>query len=31
VLFNLVSDLIGGVRFTVLEEEHTRRDISPGV
>jgi hypothetical protein len=31
VLFNLVSDIVGGIRFTVLEEEHTRRDVPPGV
>jgi hypothetical protein len=28
VLFNLISDLIGGIRFTVIEEESTRRIVS---
>jgi hypothetical protein len=29
VLFNLISDLVGGVRFTVIEEE-SARPIPPG-
>jgi Transmembrane domain of unknown function (DUF3566) len=28
VLFNLISDLIGGIRITVIEEESTRRIVS---
>jgi len=28
VLFNLISDLIGGIRITVVEEESTRRIVS---
>jgi Transmembrane domain of unknown function (DUF3566) len=28
VLFNLISDLIGGIRVTVIEEESTRRIVS---
>ena len=29
MLFNLISDLVGGVRFTVIEEE-SARPIPPG-
>ena len=28
VLFNLISDLVGGIRVTVIEEESTRRIVS---
>jgi hypothetical protein len=28
-LFNLITDLVGGVRFTVLEEEVVERTASP--
>lgn len=30
VLFNLISDLIGGIRITVIEEETTRRIVRKG-
>ena len=29
VLFNLISDLVGGVRITVIEEENVRRGPPP--
>jgi hypothetical protein len=29
LLFNLISDLIGGIRVTVIEEESIRRIVSP--
>lgn len=30
VLFNLIADLTGGIRFTVIEEESTRRLVNRG-
>jgi hypothetical protein len=29
VLFNLISDLVGGIRFTVIEEETVRKVTPP--
>jgi hypothetical protein len=30
VVFNLVADLVGGLRVTVLEEEVVARSVDPG-
>jgi len=30
VVFNLVADLVGGLRVTVLEEEVVARSVEPG-